>query len=254
MHSLAEDETPSVEVDNYAESFRQLLETGKHTDVTFVVGECGTEIGAHKCILSARSEYFEAMFREGGMAESQQNKIVFQKHDPTTFRRMLEFLYADSVKDIDSCTGNDILLLLMLANELIIPSLTEMCESVATGVITAQNVTKFLLLSSTSGNSSVLRQACARFVHANVTNLIGDFSFRGQVEMCPELGLLLFEASMASGEFGNSQESSGSGRYDSHKRRRVTNEHGSSNNNSQIESEPGASNTIAQQNAQVQDY
>lgn len=234
-----------------------MLDSGKHTDITFVVGECDTEICAHKCILSARSEYFEAMFREGGMAESLQNTIVFKKHDAPTFRRMLEFLYADSVKDLNSCTGDDILMLLVLSNELLLPSLTEMCESAASRVITALNVTKFLLLSSTS---SVLRQACARFVHLNVSNLIGDFSFRSQVETCPELGLLLFEASMAAngGDYTNSQESTGSGRFDN-KRRRVTgnelgNSSSNSNNNSQIEADPAASNTIAPQNAHVQDY
>lgn len=191
------------------------------------------------------------MFRVGGMSESQQETITFKKHDPQAFRRMLEFLYTDAVTDLDSCDAGEVLALLMLANEFLIQKLADLCEGAASRVISAQNVTKFLLLSSTGGTSSVLRQACAKFVHDNIGSLIGDYSFRSEVETCPELGLLLFEASVATSgsEYGNSQESYGSssGRYDSHKRRRVTGEL----SNSQIEPDRAASNTIAHNNANV---
>ena len=59
------EKTPSAEVLFFSDQFRGLLETGCHSDVTFCVGEEKEYILAHKAILSARSEYFNAMFREG---------------------------------------------------------------------------------------------------------------------------------------------------------------------------------------------
>lgn len=239
----------TLETSAYSEQFRDLLETATHSDITFIVGDSNTEIPAHKCILSARSEYFDAMFRVGGMSESQQETVTY-KHDVDTFRRMLEFLYTDSVKDLDKCTGAEVLSLLVVANEFLVQNLRELCETFAAKVINTQNVSKFLLLSA-NHNGSVLRAACARFVQENMPNLALDYSFRQEVERCPELGLLLLEASIPpSSETipGFSQD----GRFD-HKRRRVTNEA-----NAEIESYTvggaAASNTIAQNNANVQDY
>jgi hypothetical protein len=156
---------------------------------------------------------------------------------------MLEFLYTDTVKDLDKCSGAEVLSLLIVANEFLVQRLSELCESFAAKVINAKNVSKFLLLSS--NQSGVLRAACARFVKVNASELGKDYSFREEVERCPELGLLLFEASLTPESIpGYSQDNA-------HKRRRVTNEA-----NSEIESDNtvAMSNTIAQNNANVQDY
>ncbi len=236
---------PVQEASAFSENFRCLLDTGKHSDVTFIVGEEKAEFEAHKAILSARSEYFDAMFRVGGMSESQKKAITYQSADPGAFRRMLEFLYTDSVKDIKSCTAQDLIALLSLSNEYLIPGLTEQCEKCVSAVISTPTISKFLLLSA--GPTSVsLRSVCAKFVQENISTIGTDFAFRQEVETCPELGLLLLEASMSQNDSSSSQQG-----FESNKRRRVTADPGQ---DLDMDPQPNGSNTIAQTNANVQDY
>lgn len=235
---------PVVAMSAFSEHFRQLLEGGQHADVSFLVGEASEEVVAHKAVLSARSEYFNAMFRVGGMAESRQNSIRLEHVQPVPFRRLLEFLYTDTVRDIDALSANDVLALLSLSQEFVVQNLRELCERSAAKVISRATISKFLLMTAGSG-PSVLRSACARFVQDNMSALALDNSFRLEVESCPELGLLLFEASLPV-----AVESPERGRpgFESNKRRRVTHEP----NNAEIESD--STNTIAQTNANVQDF
>ena len=127
------------EVQFYSDQFRGLLESGSLTDVEFLVGEGSSSplsitssspsssnnasecelIRAHRAILSARSEYFHAMFREGGMLESRSSgePIRIPSTDAATFRRMLEFLYTNTVRDLTHCGASELMALLTLANE-----------------------------------------------------------------------------------------------------------------------------------------
>ena len=103
----------------YSEQFRSLLDSGALSDVTFLVE--GEFISAHRAILSARSEYFHAMFRVGGMSESRSGSeaspILIPAADRASFKRMLEFLYTNSVRDLALCSAVEIIALLTLANE-----------------------------------------------------------------------------------------------------------------------------------------
>lgn len=107
------------EVRLYSEQFRSLLDSGALSDVTFLVE--GESISAHRAILSARSEYFHAMFRVGGMSESRSGSeaspVLIPAADRASFKRMLEFLYTNSVRDLALCSAVEIIALLTLANE-----------------------------------------------------------------------------------------------------------------------------------------
>lgn len=76
-----------------------------HADVTFVVGDSKEVVRCHKAILCARSEYFLAMFRVGGMSESTKNEIEVKGHDKETFDRMTEYIYTNGVSGLDSCSS-----------------------------------------------------------------------------------------------------------------------------------------------------
>jgi hypothetical protein len=182
-------------IDNkkYPEQFRSLLEIGDHADVVFIVGDLREEVSAHKAILSARSEYFRAMFRKGGMAESNQSVVEIGGHDKQTFTKMLEHIYADTVVSLDTCSPNDVMTLLQMANEFCLDELQCLCEHAASRVLSFDNIGRFMLMSSKYG-ASELRDACKKYVREHGTTLRSDDKFRLEIEEFPQLGLLLFDA------------------------------------------------------------
>ena len=63
------------------------------------------EIRAHKCILTARGEYFKALFRKNCFREVEGGKIhVDRCFSPDTIRKMLEFIYCNRISNIHECT------------------------------------------------------------------------------------------------------------------------------------------------------
>ncbi len=188
------------------------------------------------------------------MSESSQKEVQVH-HDTTNFRRMLEFIYTNNVSDIDICAPNEVISLLIMANEYLLSDLRVVCENKAATMINLDNLSKLMLLSA-GHNASVLKDACGEFVRANKTDLASLPSFRQDVEANPELGLLLFESSIPKNPNVNTVggESSSSG---SKKRRRASEPgdndldlvlpqlNGNTTNTNTI--------TIAQQNANVQD-
>lgn len=243
----------------FCDQLRGLLASGAHSDVLFVVGpgdsceseetvECvgdsGTSnaansipcvssssssstsssslvesIPAHRAVLAARSEYFTAMFREGGMSESVSEagtaptQIRIRSHSAAAFRRMLEFLYSNSIADLAGCGARQVMALLQLANEYMLHPLRALCEHAASDLVSVESVGGFLLLSSrnnsfnccdsSSGESGdgrsqtasggVLWRACVQFVCEHREQLSKEKEFRQEVEGCAELGWLLFD-------------------------------------------------------------
>ena len=53
---------------------------------------CGDKFRAHTGILSARSEYFKALFRSG-LLESTQSEILFSETTPEAFANLLDYIY-----------------------------------------------------------------------------------------------------------------------------------------------------------------
>eukprot|EP01039_Chlorochromonas_danica_P002160 gene2160-2358_t len=178
----------------YGEQFRTLLDKGWHSDITFILDNGLKSIPAHKAILSARSEYFEAMFRVGGMIESSLKEIIIS-HEASNFKRLLEFIYTNDVRDLATISPEEVISLLVMANEYLLSDLRVICEKRAAAIISVENIGKLLLLSA-GHNASVLRDACGDFVQKNRSQLAVDPSFRQDVEANPELGLLLFETSL----------------------------------------------------------
>jgi speckle-type POZ protein len=64
------------------------------SDVSFNIG--GREFPAHKNILSARSQYFAAMFKHP-MKEQSTNKIKMEDIEPDVFQELLHFIYTGRV-------------------------------------------------------------------------------------------------------------------------------------------------------------
>jgi len=102
-HSFKLDSIPST----FSEEFKLLLNNrDTHPDVTFIVGE--EEYCAHKCILMARSQYFNALFNNG-LRESREDKFTINDLGPKIFFSVLYFIYTDEVSILKDSTVQDIL-------------------------------------------------------------------------------------------------------------------------------------------------
>lgn len=88
QHSLVTAHT--IRRDAYEEFLRRLFESGKHSDVTFVVQ--GEDIPLHRCLLSARSEYFRDMF-SSRWQERTTITINRQLVHPDAFRAVMKYIY-----------------------------------------------------------------------------------------------------------------------------------------------------------------
>ena len=65
----------------------------------------GFNFSAHKVVLSAATEYFNAMFLSG-LAEQNSKEIVLQGFDPETFLVLLDFMYTGELKLTESNAAN----------------------------------------------------------------------------------------------------------------------------------------------------
>lgn len=100
------------------------LNKPEHADVIFNIQ--GTNIYAHRMVLSARSDVMAAMF-SGHFKEGDDRKTVrvnIPEASPDTFLALLEYLYTDHapIEDGDSVG------ILVLADEYCIPRLSNLCE------------------------------------------------------------------------------------------------------------------------------
>jgi len=135
---LGRDPPPS----NFGASMAELFEEGDCSDVIFSVD--GTDIPAHRCILSARSPVMKALltgkFSEGS---NPGNKVVIQDVDAMVFKQMLRFIYTDQ---INSSTDMDMQALLVAADRYEVERLRTVCELHLIERMSAENCCENLIV------------------------------------------------------------------------------------------------------------
>jgi len=93
----------AVDVNHFFEvqnGFLQLLELGKHSDVTFIITENGEDrrIPAHRAILASQSEYFDRLLF-GEMKEGHQDvEIPLQDTPLEAFQLLMKYTYCGKMK------------------------------------------------------------------------------------------------------------------------------------------------------------
>ena len=88
----------------FRRDMRFLLDDDEHCDATFVLQNGDTtKIRAHKCILTARSDYFRALFRHDTFRESRGHGIVTVEADFTAehVRSVLHYIYYNRVPRLE---------------------------------------------------------------------------------------------------------------------------------------------------------
>ncbi|XP_078367546.1 kelch-like protein 12 [Oculina patagonica] len=157
--------------DELLHKLNELKETNILCDTT--IRAQGQDFTAHKCVLSAASPYFWAMFTSQ-MKETESNVVELQEAKSTTISDVLEFIYTGKVS-IDSANAQD---LVMIADYLIIPSLKTRASLFLKGSINASNC---LALESFASqyNCESLKQAAATYKLENFVAVTKSEDFRG---------------------------------------------------------------------------
>jgi len=132
----------SETVSPLSSDLRELLSSGKNTDVTFQLA--GEEVKAHKVILSARVPYFDNMF-SSGMLEAESGIIsIMDDVDVNAFMDCLYYIYSGLLpKTLDlNCQG-----LLLLADKYDIAPIKDACSERLLKSLTKDNLIQTLVLS-----------------------------------------------------------------------------------------------------------
>jgi len=156
-----------------------MLINEKDFDITFVVD--GKNVCAHRNILSARSDYFESMFRSG-MMETNSDKIMIKDCDFNLFTIMIKFLYTDiPPDDIDGIATE----LLPKADQFLITNLKSRCEKSLVKSLNKENVKEFLLLALTH-NCPELKNACFSKLTLSMINDWSELNLKSYPDLAVE--------------------------------------------------------------------
>ncbi|UYV82973.1 DNAH8 [Cordylochernes scorpioides] len=120
-----------------SDDLSQLLESHRFSDVVLYAGD--KKFHAHKAILAARSQVFDAMFSHK-MKESLKNKVHIEDVDPDVLWGMLQFIYSGKISQMAQIAGG----LLVAADKYGLERLKELCEETMVANLTVENAAETL--------------------------------------------------------------------------------------------------------------
>ncbi|CAN6373088.1 unnamed protein product [Urochloa humidicola] len=156
-------------------------------DVTFEVG--GETFHAHKYMLAARSSVFKAELF-GPMKEKGLDGVRIDDMEPRVFKAMLQFIYTDSLSEID--TGEERVVmhqhLLVAADRYNMERLKLICEDVLSKHIDTDIAATTLVLAEQHGCRG-LKEACFKFLRrsGNLKAVMASDGFQHLKNSCPSL-------------------------------------------------------------------
>jgi speckle-type POZ protein len=238
----AEPAEPAADDDEFFKDMRELFEDEEHMDCTFLVhsdsADRGSnndkkvssnagdnddmdeesednkknanlvEIRAHKCILTARAEYFKAFFRKGytngatGVASGQatfresEECVIHVEPDfaPCHIRYMMEFIYTNRIQSIKEISTDDLLSLLHLSDRWLIRDLKRLVEhELIRNHMTIQSVAR-MYGATEEFHANRLSRACIDFIMDNLRQLAGNSSFEEEMKNYPLLCIPVLKA------------------------------------------------------------
>uniref|UniRef100_A0A7S2W5C8 BTB domain-containing protein n=1 Tax=Eucampia antarctica TaxID=49252 RepID=A0A7S2W5C8_9STRA len=164
----------------------------------------GIEIRAHKCILTARSEYFKALFRKSAIG-SGDSKLSFREatgcvvnvdssFTVSTIQMMLEFLYSNRVKSLASVSTDDLLKLLHLSDMWSLRDLKRLVEHELIRSHMDVNTVARMYCATEDYNALRLSQACIDFIMENIREVTGNVEFQEEMKHYPHLCIPVLKA------------------------------------------------------------
>ena len=155
---------------NVLSAYESLVDDPSHSDVTFRVGSAN--IHGHRCILSARSPYFQQLLG-GSMKEASLSEIIIEGVSADTFLALLRYLYVGKVPS----DPEEALKLMVAADYFSIErKLADRCRDTLATKLTVNNACQLLRVADRFGQES-LKDVIMSFMSRddNFTSLVaGD--------------------------------------------------------------------------------
>ncbi len=151
------------------------------SDVILAVGE--SKIHAHKLVLSARSEYFAAMF--GPDFNESKKKFIEIKDDEELFKQMIEIFYTNDVSEVDFKVAVE---LIVLARKYLVEELVKSCEEIIIKNMALENCLEILLVAD-SVQSKPFKDRVIGFVCANIKAVMKTLGWKNFKTEKPDLAL-----------------------------------------------------------------
>ena len=208
--------------DEFFKDMRELLDDDEHMDCVFLVhseDNCASmdidekdeegdqtgiiEIRAHKSILTARTEYFKALFRKsaGGknvsvaFRESEECMIrVEPMFSPRHIRYMLEFVYTNRVAGLRSISTDDLLSILHLSDKWLLRDLKRLVEHELIRNHMSVHTVARMYGATEDFNAQRLARACIEYIMANLRLVTGNTSFEEDMKNYPHLCIPVLKA------------------------------------------------------------
>ncbi|GKY91358.1 hypothetical protein MPSEU_000108000 [Mayamaea pseudoterrestris] len=200
--------------DEFVKDMRELMEDDEHMDATFLipVGEAGKNakkdvhassnvirVHAHRSILTARAEYFKALFRTNaeGNRFIEADECVIRVDPGFTemhVRQALEFIYTNRIQNVAKVQTDDLLQLLHLADKWVLRDLKRLVEhELIRTHITLENVAR-LYGATDDFNAARLSKACLEYIMHNLRALAGNAGFEAEMKNYPHLCIPVLKA------------------------------------------------------------
>ncbi len=164
------------------------------------------EVRAHKCILTARAEYFKAHFRktacgsiDNGMKASFREPLngaiqVDSNFSERTIRHMLEFIYTNRIQTISSISTNDLLSLLHLSDLWLLRDLKRLVEhELIRSHMDVHTVARMYCVTD-DFHAKRLATACIDYIMDNIREVTGNVSFQEEMKHYPHLCIPVLKA------------------------------------------------------------
>lgn len=212
--------------EEFFQDMKELLEDDEHMDAKFIVhpsestnmetegneidaeGVKNTvEIRAHKCILTARTEYFKALFRKmvGSSSDYEGDKVAFMESrestikvdphfSPKHIKFMLEFIYTNRIQKLDSISTEDLLCILHLSDMWLLRDLKRLVEHELIRNHMYVHTVARMYGATEDFNATRLSRACIEFIMANLRQVTGNTTFEEEMKNYPHLCIPVLKA------------------------------------------------------------
>jgi speckle-type POZ protein len=176
------------------------------------------KVRAHKCVLTARAEYFKALFRKGtsssssntssstaGNANTKKSGSAFRESEECIIRvdghfteqhirHCLEFLYTNRIQTLRDISTDDLLCLLHVSDKWLLRDLKRLIEhELIRDHMSVQNVAR-MYGATEDFNAQRLSRACIEFIMANLRQLAGNSAFEEEMKNYPHLCIPVLKA------------------------------------------------------------